>query len=308
MKTSFSVLLLGDSQTSSALLESLKALNLTVIIPGVNESVQGFSADAILKFLGDNSSMIMALESIWFAWLQTDDSALMLSAYRAGARAVFPLQTPPEIIARTIYRTLSESTPENFNPQHQIQRRYLRGDVIFLDADTVIQINEGILATAMIHLDGTEVLLGLSRAGQIIVAHPADDCHVQILAHTDVSVTIQDWNTATRQPDFNKKLRSRLQQMEGWAAMQARPHIDQRILGILGLLAGQFGRPNEQGILIDVRLTHTQLASAVGAARTTVTRVLGELRNLDILTIVSIDGEDRFCLRKTSFKDAVHAC
>ena len=78
--------------------------------------------------------------------------------------------------------------------------------------------------------------------------------------------------------------------------MQARPSLPQRVLGILGLLAGQFGWVQEQGTLIDVRITHAQLASAVGSTRTSITRVLSELRDTGKIMIVSAQGEDRYCL------------
>jgi CRP-like cAMP-binding protein len=168
--------------------------------------------------------------------------------------------------------------------------------MILLEADAVLRVEDGILATTMIHQDGAEVLLGLSGKGQIVVAHPEDDCHIQIVAHTDAKVQIEPWETAAGQPDFSMKLRVRLQQMEGWAAMQARPSLPQRVLGILGLLAGQFGCVQEQGTLIDVRVTHAQLASAAGATRTSITRVLGELRDAGKIMILSAQGEDRFCL------------
>lgn len=41
---------------------------------------------------------------------------------------------------------------------------------------------------------------------------------------------------------------------------------------------------------------HAQLASAVGATRTTVTRLLGQLRRRGILLAVPAEGGERFCL------------
>ncbi|MBK7450196.1 MAG: Crp/Fnr family transcriptional regulator [Anaerolineales bacterium] len=168
--------------------------------------------------------------------------------------------------------------------------------MILLEADAVLHVEDGILATTMIHQDGVEVLLGLSGRGQIVVAHPDDNCHIQIVAHTEAKVQIEPWDAAASAPDFLAKLRARLQQMEGWAAMQARPSLQQRVLGLLGLLSEQFGAVSPQGTLIDVRITHGQLAAAVGATRTSITRVLSELRALGRVAMVSKDGEDLFCL------------
>jgi len=116
------------------------------------------------------------------------------------------------------------------------------------------------------------------------------------VAHTEAKVKIEPWDVVASTPDFLAKLRARLQQMEGWAAMQARPSLQQRVLGLLGLLSEQFGVASKQGVLIDVRMTHGQLAAAVGATRTSITRVLSELRAQGRVSMVSKDGEDLFCL------------
>jgi hypothetical protein len=45
-----------------------------------------------------------------------------------------------------------------------------------------------------------------------------------------------------------------------------------------------------------VRITHTLLAAAIGANRTTITRLLSELRRRNVLTTVSHGHKERFCL------------
>ncbi len=252
--------------------------------------------NAVLTLVLIESPEIVLPYSHWLAWDLTGDSRMISKVYQRGARAVFPKETPVSVIVETIQRTMAELTQNRTTPKLCRRRTYRRGELILLDADSVLQIEDGVLATTMIHQDGIEVMLGLSGKGQIVVAHPDDSCHVQIVAHTDSKVQIEPWETAVDHPDFSVKLKMRLQQMEGWAAMQARPSLSQRVLGILGLLAGQVGRVQEQGILIDVRVTHAQLASAVGSTRTSITRILSELRDTGKIMIISAQGEDRLCL------------
>lgn len=235
-------------------------------------------------------------QSPWLAWDQTGDSQMISKAYQAGARAVFPKETSMNVILETIQRTMGELLENRKDAKPRTQRTYRRGELILLEADAVLHVEDGILATTMIHQDGVEVLLGLSGKGQIVVAHPDDNCHIQIIAHTEAKVKIEPWDVAAEQTDFLAKLRARLQQMEGWAAMQARPSLQQRVLGLLGLLSEQFGIAAKQGVLIDVRMTHSQLAAAVGATRTSITRVLSELRAQGRVSTVNKDGEDLFCL------------
>jgi len=238
--------------------------------------------------------------SPWLAWDQTGDPQVVSRAYQAGARAVFPKETPINVIVDAIRRTMGELLQKSATPKQRRQRVYRRGEMILLETDAVLNIEDGILATTMIHQDGAEVLLGLSGKGQIVVAHPDDNCHIQIVAHTDSNISIEPWDVAAKHPDFPMKLRARLQQVEGWAAMQARPSLQQRILGLLGLLAEQFGSSSENGTLIEVRITHNLLANAAGATRTSITRALSELRAQGRITIVSRNGEDLFCLADTS--------
>ncbi len=165
-------------------------------------------------------------------------------------------------------------------------RSYQTGERILLDPDSVLEVLEGVVALAMIHEDGTEVLLGLYGPGQVLAGHPEDACGIQLSAQTGTAVRIQPWAEAARQPGFADRLRDRLRSMEAWAAMQARPQIEQRLLGILSLLAEQFGRPSSKGMAIEILVTQSQLASAVGATRTTVTRLLGGLRRRGLLIAV----------------------
>lgn len=176
-------------------------------------------------------------------------------------------------------------------------RCYRAGRPILLAADGTLEVQEGVVALTVLHADGDEVLLGLYGPGQMLTGHPEDRCCIQLYAHTDVRVRVETWTEACRKPGFAERLRGRLRQMEAWAAMQARPQVEQRLLGLLTLLAEQFGKPAARGTLVDVRITHAQLASAVGATRTTVTRLLGRLKRQGFLSSTRGPGGERFALR-----------
>ena len=59
----------------------------------------------------------------------------------------------------------------------------------------------------------------------------------------------------------------------------------ERLLGLLGELLEQYGRPIVEGILIDIRLSHQDLASLIGITRESVTLTLGELQNERIVLL-----------------------
>lgn len=197
-----------------------------------------------------------------------------------------------------------ESTPALSRPHSSlglpVYRSYSRGILIPTTPDQLLQVESGVVAQIVTHADGAEVLLGLHGPGQLLTPHPADSCFLNLQAHTDVRLAVYTWQQALHLPDLPARLRARLWQQEAWAAMQARPYLDERLLGVLTLLAEQFGRPTADGLRIDVRLTHAQLATAIGATRTTVTRLLGALRQRGLLTTSGEGQEERFCLRKAS--------
>jgi CRP-like cAMP-binding protein len=175
-------------------------------------------------------------------------------------------------------------------------RRCKAGERITLGPESVLEVVSGVVALTVLHEDGAEVLLGLLGPGQVLVGHPKEASCLQLYAIGDTAVWVQPWSKAVLQPGFADRLRDRLRSLEAWAAMQARPSLERRLLGILWLLAGQFGRPTGQGVRIEVGITHHQLASAVGATRSTVTRLLGRLRRRGLLIAVRHGRGERYCL------------
>lgn len=55
------------------------------------------------------------------------------------------------------------------------------------------------------------------------------------------------------------------------------PSIANRLLCLLQWLADEFGTPSNGGILLDLRLTHQDLADTIGSTRVSVTRLLNRL-------------------------------
>jgi CRP-like cAMP-binding protein len=293
------ILIRGDWQPCAELIQLLQRAGDLVSLTPDSETV---SADFMLIRVADAAHLPVSGEEKlpWAAWVCSQSKTLIPLAYQAGAQAVFPENTPVRVICDFIQRALAVHTSETpAEPlEKAIQRHYQKGDTILLGADSVLEVKEGIIAQTMVHQDGAEVLLGLFGPHMLVVPHPEDTCYIQLMAQTNANVVIQPWPTAVLDPLFLEKLRARLQQMEAWAAMQARPHLDQRVLGILSLLAEQFGRECGSGESLTVRITHMQLASAVGATRTTITRTLGELKAQGRLTMLQTDDGERFCLPK----------
>jgi CRP-like cAMP-binding protein len=69
-----------------------------------------------------------------------------------------------------------------------------------------------------------------------------------------------------------------LRQSEALLAIASYKRVEERLQGLLKLLAQEMGEPMEGGRRLSVRLTHQMLANGIGTTRVTVTRLLGELQ------------------------------
>ncbi len=58
-----------------------------------------------------------------------------------------------------------------------------------------------------------------------------------------------------------------------------------RLASLLFVLACGYGDPNEDGIAVSLRLSHEELAALVGGSRSTVTTILGEMRDEGLIDI-----------------------
>ncbi len=245
----------------------------------------------------------------WFAWLAPDASELLADAYRAGASAVFPAETPAEVILRAIHNHLTAwgAARGASRGEPSVRReRHRRGERIVLTNEATLEVAEGVIALTVLHPDGAEVLLGLFGPGSLLTGHSEDGCFLELVAHTEASVVVRPWSESIRDPDLATRLRARLRQMEAWAAAQARPFLEQRVLGILALLAEQFGHTEDGHTVIDLRITHAQLAATVGATRTTVTRILLALRRRGVISIDRTPTGERLCLHFHATTDHLH--
>lgn len=236
----------------------------------------------------------------WVACVEGVDPATWNACLEAGAIAVLPRDAPAALrrAIDTLLRTPSRrpaGQPDAGTPA-RLAKIYRAGDTIRLAEESVLEVVAGIVAVTVLHPDGEEVLLALLGAGETLPGHPTDACCIQLRAHTAARVTVRPWRELAGQVSLAESLRRRLRQMEAWAAVQARPLLADRLLGLFSLLAGSMGIRAATGVLLDVRLTHAQLASAIGATRSTVTRQLGRLRRAGLVRTTGRGAQERFLL------------
>jgi CRP-like cAMP-binding protein len=241
----------------------------------------------------------------WIAWLSQSQKTATLEFWQKGAWSIVDAVEGKAVLPQLVRNILSTDKDKRNNTVSE--QSYRQGESVNVASKEAAIIQDGIVSFNVLHSDGTEVLLGLFGTRQILLHHPEDSCHVCYTAHTDLTLLRYSWDKLLEDAKLLTYLHARLLQMEAWAAAQAHPHLEQRILGIFYLLAGQFGYLIPTGeILIDVRLTHNQLAAAIGANRTTVTRLLSELRRRKLVTVTGCGKLERFCLTKWNNEISEH--
>ena len=72
---------------------------------------------------------------------------------------------------------------------------------------------------------------------------------------------------------------ARYRQAEVMLALLGLRRVEERVRGFLEMLAQDYGQPCDDGLRLNLRLTHQEMASALSTTRVTVTRVIGLLRD-----------------------------
>ena len=84
-------------------------------------------------------------------------------------------------------------------------------------------------------------------------------------------------------PKFSADIINRVQQQMVWMCIVRTKLVSERLLLLLQWLAAKFGRPVAQGQLIDLRLTHREIASTIGTNRVTITRIINKFEQQGII-------------------------
>ncbi|CAM2070084.1 Crp/Fnr family transcriptional regulator [Sulfidibacter corallicola] len=276
---------------------------LTAMLQALNDAGLAFQVHAdpdpawhLLRVLEKNGPI--PTRENWSAWNRDGHTGMYAKALASGARWVFsdPLAVP-DLIDALQGLAPDGPIPERADPLREI-RQYHRGERLFIEQESVVEISRGIVRCTTLHSDGHEVVTGFFGPGDFLFSHHAAHCHSEMTAHTPLAVSLLPWKTVVSVPHFHARLRDRLCFMEAWSAMQARPAMLDRLLGILEVLASRFSVVQHGERVFRIKITHEQLASAIGANRTTVTRLLGDLRKSGRLATRKTAGGEFYVMKQ----------
>lgn len=147
----------------------------------------------------------------------------------------------------------------------------------------------GMVKLGCVTIHGDEVLLGLAGPNELFgdsLAGPEayeattlTDCNLLCLSHDELH------KNPCLVPGLVEAVSQRQRQSQAMLALMGLRRVEDRVRGFLELLAIDYGVPCPEGLRLIPKLTHQEIASALGTTRVTVTRIIGQLREMGWLSI-----------------------
>jgi CRP-like cAMP-binding protein len=172
-----------------------------------------------------------------------------------------------------------------------LEANYQKRNLVHLSAGSVVPLLKnnlwlvvrGMVKLGAVSVHGDELLLGLAGPNEpfgeplsTVEAYEAvtlTDCDLLCLTMAEVE---QSPALATA---MLEAIAVRYRQAEYMLSLLGLRRVEERVRGFLELLAQDYGQVCEDGLRLNLRLTHQEMASALSTTRVTVTRVIGLLRD-----------------------------
>jgi CRP-like cAMP-binding protein len=174
--------------------------------------------------------------------------------------------------------TLSLLSP--VQPIEHPSRRLAPRALLMSEPKYVWRIDSGVVRSLTWSEDGSIVVLGIWGAGDIVSSDLTgiEPCQIECL--TKVEVTALPKHLWQHEPSV---LLAHLKQTEEFLMIRSQRRTEETLLRLLNWLAKKFGRESATGQLIDVRLTHQDIAEMIGSTRVTITRLLAQLEQQGLI-------------------------
>jgi len=176
-----------------------------------------------------------------------------------------------------------------------------RGKTIFFPGDPaerVYLLRRGAVRLSRVYESGEEITVALLRENSLfgvlsLLTGQRSDRFYHAIAFTRVELVMAPATSVRRAIEQDASvgllllqgLSSRILQTETMIETLTHRDMSSRLVSFLLVLCRDFGVPSQEGITIDLRLSHQAIAEAIGSTRVTITRLLGDLRNEGLVQI-----------------------
>ena len=200
-------------------------------------------------------------------------------------------------------RAILETEQNDFREGRRLHF-YAKGEGIPLVSQGVWQVCQGLVQLTTQCLNGEEVWLGWAESTtffgqwfsllQTYQATALSDAHL-------IWFSLAEINASPRLAQIIlPQMVRRMRQTEALLAISGQRRVEDRLQHLLLLMKREIGETVAEGSRIRVRLTHQNLANAIGTTRVTVTRLLTKLKSEGV---ISIDRDRHIIIHNDSFKN-----
>ncbi len=178
---------------------------------------------------------------------------------------------------------------------------YERNKTIFFPGDPaerVYFLTKGAVKLSRVYEAGEEITVALLRENSVfgvlsLLTGDRSDRFYHAVAFTPVELLSFQGDQVSQalkeNPELSalmlRGLASRILQTEMMIETLAHRDMGSRLVSFLLILCRDFGVPGNNGITVDLKLSHQAIAEAIGSTRVTVTRLLGDLREKEMISI-----------------------
>ncbi|MGB1622182.1 MAG: Crp/Fnr family transcriptional regulator [Synechococcus sp.] len=140
----------------------------------------------------------------------------------------------------------------------------------------------GMIKLGSVSIHGDEIMLGLAGPNELFGESLSNVEAYEAIAVTDCDLLCISLAEVKECPELAftlfQSISMRYRQAESMLAILALKTTEEKMKAFLELLALDYGQTCDDGLRVNMRLTHQELASALCTTRVTVTRILGQLR------------------------------
>ncbi|MGL5795857.1 MAG: Crp/Fnr family transcriptional regulator [Waterburya sp.] len=177
---------------------------------------------------------------------------------------------------------LNTLMPNNSYNNIELQT-FAPSELIPLDSNCFWLLQQGIVKTCTWTEEGTPMTLGYWGKDDVVGQALSLVYPYQVKCITTVKAAYIPTNKANSAVAVNL-IQRHVQQTEELLYIMRTEKVLQRLCNILTWLAQKFGKEIEIGQLIDLRITHQDLAEIIGATRVTVTKLINQLEQEGFLS------------------------
>jgi CRP-like cAMP-binding protein len=185
----------------------------------------------------------------------------------------------------------------SIRPSEMSKRLFTRRSVLPNNQLFLWKIETGVVRTLTWLEDGTVVPLGIWGPGDVVgkIMSKCDPYQIECLTKVEaIALPTDTWYNA------RDVLLEHLQQTEDFMLIRGYRKVDAMLYHLLAWLGKKFGSQVKHGQMIDLGLTHQDIAEFLGTTRVTITRALNNFEQQGLINRLSVH---RIVLQDSEFLD-----